>query len=48
MAVFDGYRGKGIGTKFLEVAEKNAIERQLPQLRLIVFEQNEGALKLYE
>jgi ribosomal protein S18 acetylase RimI-like enzyme len=48
MAVFDTYRGRGIGTKFLEIAERDALDRQLTQLSLIVFEQNDGALRLYE
>lgn len=48
MAVFPEYRGMGIGTKFLEIAQKKAKELNLPQLSLIVFEGNEGAKKLYE
>jgi ribosomal protein S18 acetylase RimI-like enzyme len=48
MAAFPEYRGMGIGTKFLEIAEKKAKELNLPQLSLIVFEGNEGAKKLYE
>ncbi len=48
MAVFDEYRGMGIGTKFLEIAEQQAKERGLAQLSLLVFEQNEGAVRLYK
>jgi len=48
MAVVDKYRGKGIGTEFLEIAKRQAIDKELPQLSLIVFEQNEGAKRLYE
>jgi len=48
MAVFDKYRGRGIGTKFLEIAEQQSVDKQLPQLSLLVFEQNDGALRLYE
>ncbi len=48
MAVFDEFRGMGTGTKLLEIAERQAIERELPQLSLLVFEQNEGAVRLYE
>ena len=48
VAVFPEYRGKGIGTRFLELAAKKALEYGLPQLSLIVFEQNEGAKRLYE
>lgn len=48
MAVFPEYRGMGIGTKFLEIAERKAKELNLLQLSLIVFEGNTGAKKLYE
>ena len=48
MALFPEYRGKGIGTKFLEIAEEKAAQLSLPQLSLIVFEENEGAVRLYK
>lgn len=48
MALFPGYQGMGIGTKFLEIAEEKAARRNLPLLSLIVFEENEGALRLYK
>jgi ribosomal protein S18 acetylase RimI-like enzyme len=48
VAVFPEYRGRGIGTKFLELAAEKALGHGLPQLSLIVFEQNEGAKRLYE
>ncbi len=48
VAVFPEYRGRGIGTRFLELAAEKALEYGLPQLSLIVFEQNEGAKRLYE
>ncbi len=48
MAVFPEYRGRGIGTQLLMLAEKHACEHGLPKLSLIVFEQNEGAKRLYE
>jgi ribosomal protein S18 acetylase RimI-like enzyme len=48
MAVFPEFRGKGIGTQLLELAEKLAYARGLPKLSLIVFEQNDGAKRLYE
>jgi len=48
MALFPEYRGKGIGTRLLEIAEEQAKDNNLIQLSLIVFEQNEGAKKLYE
>lgn len=48
MALFPEYRGMGIGTKFLEIAEEKAAQHSLLQLSLIVFEDNEGALRLYK
>jgi ribosomal protein S18 acetylase RimI-like enzyme len=48
MALFPEYRGKGVGTKFLQIAEQQAVDNKLTQLSLIVFEQNEGAKRLYE
>lgn len=48
MAVFPEYRGRGIGTRLLELAEELAHEEGFDKLSLIVFEQNEGAKRLYE
>lgn len=48
MAVFEQFRGMGIGTKLLRIAEDKANELRLPELSLIVFDQNEGAKRLYE
>ncbi len=48
MAFFPPYRGHGLGTRFLELAEKQARERSLPKMSLIVFEQNAGAKRLYQ
>lgn len=48
MAVFPEYRGKGIGSKFLEIAERQAKGLGLNQISLIVFEENRGAKKLYD
>lgn len=47
MAFFPPYRGHGLGTRFLELAEAQAREQGLSKLSLIVFEQNEGARRLY-
>lgn len=47
MAFFPPYRGHGLGTRFLELAETQAREKGLPKLSLIAFEQNEGARRLY-
>lgn len=48
MAVYPDYRGRGIGSKLLKLAENNARGHGLQKLSLIVFEQNVGAKRLYE
>ncbi|MEW6145621.1 MAG: GNAT family N-acetyltransferase [Thermodesulfobacteriota bacterium] len=48
VAVLHEYRGRGIGARFLELAAEKALGHGLPQISLIVFEQNEGAKRLYE
>jgi ribosomal protein S18 acetylase RimI-like enzyme len=47
LALFDGFRGLGLGTKFLSIARQQARERTIDALSLLVFEQNTGALRLY-
>ena len=48
VALFERFRGKGIGTEFMNIAEEKAKESGFGKLSLIVFEQNEGAKTLYE
>jgi len=48
MAVFPDYRGQGIGRQLLELAETKAEEHGLGKLSLIVFEENDGAKRLYD
>ncbi len=48
MAVFPEHRGRGIGHRLLDLAEKNARANGFAKLSLIVFEQNEGAKRLYD
>jgi len=48
LAVFDGFRGRGLGTQMLAIARDQARERSIDTLSLLVFEQNAGAVKLYE
>lgn len=48
MALVPEYRNQGIGRKLLALAEDKAKEMSYEKLSLIVFEQNEGALSLYE
>lgn len=48
LAVFEKRRGQGIGSTLLRDAERKARALGLESLSLIVFEQNVGALGLYE
>lgn len=48
LAVFDRFRGMGLGTRMLSIARDQAREKGLDALSLIVFEQNTGALRLYQ
>lgn len=48
LALFDGHRGAGIGTEMLSLARSEARDRGFDILSLLVFEENEGAVRLYE
>jgi len=48
LALFDRFRGMGLGTRMLSIAREQARERGFEALSLLVFEQNTGALRLYE
>jgi len=48
VALFEHYRGAGIGSRFMAAAEEQALEAGLATLSLIVFEQNQGAKRLYD
>ena len=48
LALFPKFRGRGLGTEMLSIASKQARERGFDKLSLLVFEQNEGAVRLYE
>ena len=48
MALILEYRGKGIGTRLLALAEQHALAKGFKQMSLIVFEQNQAALALYQ
>jgi ribosomal protein S18 acetylase RimI-like enzyme len=48
LALLPGFRGRGVGTKMLSIARRQAHQRGFGTLSLLVFEQNEGALRLYE
>lgn len=48
LALFPDFRGQGVGSQFLSIAHQQAAERNFSELSLLCFEQNTGALKLYE
>jgi ribosomal protein S18 acetylase RimI-like enzyme len=48
LALLPGFRGRGVGTKMLSIARKQAHQRGFGTLSLLVFEQNGGAVRLYE
>lgn len=48
LAVFDEFRGMGLGTRMLSIARDQARERGFRVLSLLVFERNAGAVRLYE
>ncbi|MEX1317556.1 MAG: GNAT family N-acetyltransferase [Synechococcaceae cyanobacterium] len=48
VAVFPPYRGQGIGTQLMKLAESQATARGYRRLSLIVFEGNPGARRLYD
>lgn len=48
IALLPEYQNRGLGTRFLEIAREQAKDRGLETLSLLVFERNEGAVRLYE
>lgn len=48
LAVFEGYRDCGIGTRLLQAAAGRATALGCTRLSLLVFSQNLGAVRLYE
>lgn len=48
VALFEPYRGRGIGRSLMELTECHAKEKGFNTLSLIVFEKNYGAKKLYD
>lgn len=48
MALADDYRGRGIGTKMMKLAELRAMTRGLQKLSLITFEENHASVRLYQ
>jgi ribosomal protein S18 acetylase RimI-like enzyme len=48
IALFPEFRGGGLGSQFLDLAREQAREKGFTELSLLCFEENTGALKLYE
>ena len=48
LSVYPEFTRRGIGSVLLELARELAIERDITELSLFVFEQNVGAVSLYE
>ena len=48
MTVFPAHRGKGLGAQMLKIAKDKARGSGCQEVSLLVFEQNKGAIKLYE
>jgi ribosomal protein S18 acetylase RimI-like enzyme len=47
LATFPEFRGQGIGTRLLEIAQSKARETRTPALSVVVGSWNEGAARLY-
>ena len=47
VALYPGYRGRGIGSQLLEIARQQARDHGYSQISLVAFEQNRGAVRLY-
>jgi len=48
VVLHERYRGRGLGTEMMRLAEQQAAARGHDAISLIVFEQNAGAVRLYE
>jgi ribosomal protein S18 acetylase RimI-like enzyme len=48
LAAFPEHRGKGLGTRLLEVAQEKAQQARSKSLSIIVSDANEGVRRLYE
>jgi len=48
VAFYPQYRGQGLGTEMMALANEQAKEKGFSQLSLVAFEQNTGSVRLYE
>ncbi len=48
VAVYPQHRGHGLGTRLMDLANKQAKENGFSTLSLVAFEQNKGAVNLYD
>ncbi len=48
VALYPQYRGRGLGTRLMDLANQQAKEKGLPTLSLVAFEQNTRAVNLYK
>jgi len=48
VAFYPQHRGQGLGSRLTDLANEQAKERGFIKLSLVAFEQNEGAVRLYE
>jgi len=48
MAVLPDYQGRGLGKRFIDIAKSQARTKNFNLLSLHVFENNKGAIRLYE
>ncbi|MEJ2142372.1 MAG: GNAT family N-acetyltransferase [Gammaproteobacteria bacterium] len=48
IAFYPRYRGQGLGTKLLKIAEQQASDNGYHKLSLVAFKENTGSVRLYE
>lgn len=48
VALYPEYRGRGIGHQFMALAKQQAMLKNLNKISLVVFENNEHALRIYK
>lgn len=48
IAFYPEYRGQGLGTTLMQLAERQAKQKRFNKLSLVAFEKNTGSVRLYE